>query len=56
MHEREMRPRAETPQHDIADPAKRRWQAPHVTVLDAKETLSGSPSASEETPLLKPGS
>ena len=55
MHEREMLPHAEMPRRDGADQAKRRWSAPRLTALDAKETLSGAPSTLEEGPF-KPGS
>jgi hypothetical protein len=47
----------ETPQQESAGPGKRAWSAPQLTMLDAKETLSGAPSTIEETPINnKPGS
>jgi hypothetical protein len=37
-------------------PQKSRWSAPQITILDAKQTLTGAPSTLEETPTDKLGS
>jgi len=54
MQQRDTQPGAETPQESAVQ--KRAWSAPQLTILDAKETLTGPPGGIEETPLSKPGS
>jgi hypothetical protein len=57
MHARDPHDGPQTPQQESAAPSKRAWSAPQLTMLDAKETLSGAPSTIEETPINnKPGS
>ena len=56
MKEAEEQPPVISPEPGVGDGTKPRWSAPEVTILDAKETLTGAPAAFEETPTDKLGS